>query len=140
MHNFTPIPALLGGALIGVAATLLWLGQRRVAGISGILSGLFQPGHERAWRVLFVVGLLLGGLAVALLWPAAIGTPTRSLVWLAAGGLLVGFGARISGGCTSGHGVCGLSHLSKRSLGATLSFMIAGGLAVIVLQHGAGAP
>ena len=139
MRDFTPISALLGGALIGLAvsATLFFTG--RVAGISGILGGLLRaaPG-ERGWRVAFIGGLVAGGLALlgaGALWgqwaPATavlsmIGGPIRSSTGLAIAGLLVGFGARLGRGCTSGHGVCGISRLSRPSLLATSIFITTG--------------
>jgi uncharacterized membrane protein YedE/YeeE len=132
MHNFTPLRSLMGGVLIGLAASVLALGAGRVAGISGILGGLFTPGHEgRGWRVQFLAGLGVGALIGLLAQPAVFASAGQSLPVLAIAGLLVGFGARLGGGCTSGHGVCGLSRLSGRSLVATLVFM--GTAAVVVL-------
>jgi uncharacterized membrane protein YedE/YeeE len=132
MHNFTPLRSLMGGVLIGLAASVLALGAGRVAGISGILGGLFTPGHEgRGWRVQFLAGLGVGALIWLLAQPAVFASAGQSLPVLAIAGLLVGFGARLGGGCTSGHGVCGLSRLSGRSLVATLVFM--GTAAVVVL-------
>jgi uncharacterized membrane protein YedE/YeeE len=130
--HFTPVLPLLGGALIGLSASLLLLGSGKVAGISGIVAGLMRPASDRAWRALFVLGLLAGGAAVAALFPRAFGSSPRPLALLAAAGVLVGFGARLGGGCTSGHGVCGLSRLSKRSLVATLTFMSTAAIAVYV--------
>jgi uncharacterized membrane protein YedE/YeeE len=135
IEHFTPIPSLLGGVLIGTAASLLLLGNGKVAGISGIVAGVMRSAGERGWRVLFLVGLVLGGALVALLEPAAIGTTTRPLALLAVAGLLVGFGTRLGGGCTSGHGVCGLSRLSKRSLIATLTFMTTAAVAVFAVHQ-----
>jgi uncharacterized membrane protein YedE/YeeE len=124
------LPAL-GGALIGLAATLLLWGTRQTAGISSIVAGLGQrAGADRRWRAEFVVGLLVGGAMLAVLAPAVIGTAPRSTVWLLLAGLLAGFGARLGGGCTSGHGVCGVSRLSGRSLVATLTFVATGMLTV----------
>lgn len=140
MENFTPVAALAGGALIGAAATLLlWL-NGRIAGISGIAGGLLTPGrNDTLWRIAFLCGLVIG----AALWRGTGGAPqtieiTGSLPLLIGGGLLVGFGTRIGGGCTSGHGVCGLARLSPRSLTATLIFMIAAGLTVYAVRHLAG--
>jgi uncharacterized membrane protein YedE/YeeE len=127
--NFTPISGLLGGALIGLSATLLLLLTGRVAGISGIVGGLLT-GTDRAWRGAFVVGLMGGGALVQLIWPGAIGASPAALPVLAGAGVLVGFGTRLGGGCTSGHGVCGMSRLSVRSLVATLTFM---GVAVLTV-------
>ena len=141
MENFTPISALIGGALIGGAAgLLLWL-DGRIAGISGILGGLLDwaPG-ERAWRAAFLAGLVLGPL----LHGAVAGGPlpfavTPWLPLLIAAGLLVGFGTRLGGGCTSGHGVCGLARLSKRSLVATAAFFGTALITVAVVRHLLGA-
>ena len=134
--DFTPVTALLGGAMIGLAAVLLlWL-VGRVAGISGILNAAVEQRSGRGWRALFLLGLVAG----AALW-FAVGDavpPPRSgfpLPWLVAAGLLVGFGTRLGSGCTSGHGVCGLARLSKRSLAAVLAFMGAGMATVFVLRH-----
>jgi uncharacterized membrane protein YedE/YeeE len=133
MHEFTPFRSLLGGVLIGLAASLLALVGGRVAGISGILGGVFTPGAEgRGWRVQFLAGLGVGGLLLLLISPAVFASAGRSWPTLALAGLLVGFGARLGGGCTSGHGVCGLSQLSKRSLVATLTFMAVAMISVAV--------
>lgn len=136
-NAFNPFGALAGGALIGLASLLLLLLIGRIAGISGILGGLLRP-HRRdvSWRLLFIAGMLLapvvyraagGELEVHL----QAGTGTLILA-----GLLVGVGTRYGAGCTSGHGVCGLSRLSPRSLVATLCFMAAGFLSVFVVRHG----
>ena len=131
--------ALAGGVLIGLAATLLlWL-NGRVAGVSGILGGvLFPVRGEVAWRIAFLAGLVMaGGAAIALL--PGIATPRTGFppVLLIAAGLLVGFGASMGNGCTSGHGVCGVSRLSKRSIVATLTFM-ATGIATVAAINAAG--
>ncbi len=135
-NAFTPWPALVGGALIGLAAALLVLLNGRIAGISGVLGGLLAPVRgDIGWRVAFVAGLLGAPLAWALFaaWPTArIDAGTGTLV---AAGLLVGVGTRYGSGCTSGHGVCGLSRLSPRSLVATLAFMGAGFVTVYVVRH-----
>jgi uncharacterized protein len=136
------VAALAGGALIGAAASLLLRLNGRVAGVSGILSGLFSRDREEvAWRVLFVAGLLVGGVLFAVFQPAAlaIDVPPSARVTIA-GGILVGVGTRLSGGCTSGHGVCGISRLSLRSIAATLTFLAAGMLTVFLVRHGGGAP
>jgi|1185.fasta_scaffold604228_2 uncharacterized membrane protein YedE/YeeE len=134
MHDFTPLRSLLGGMLLGLSASLLALGAGRVAGISGILGGLFTPGREgRGWRVQFLAGLGLGGVLLMVVHPAVFHSAGRSWPLLALAGLLVGFGARLGGGCTSGHGVCGLSRLSGRSLVATLVFMVTAMLTVLVI-------
>jgi hypothetical protein len=135
MHDFTPLRSLLGGMVIGTAASLLALGAGRVAGISGILGGLFAPGREgRAWRLQFLGGLAAGALVLVALRPEVFASAGRSLPVLVAAGLLVGFGARLGGGCTSGHGVCGLSRLSGRSLVATLVFMGTAMITVLVMK------
>jgi uncharacterized membrane protein YedE/YeeE len=127
MHDFTPIPALIGGILIGLAATLLLIGSGRVAGVSGILGGLLVPTDgDRRWRALFFLGLLSAGAVAAWVAPERVGESPSSLPMLALAGVLVGVGTRIGNGCTSGHGVCGLSRLSSRSLASTLTFIAVG--------------
>ena len=141
MDNFTPISGLIGGALIGLSATLLLLANGRIAGISGILGGaLDRPGpmggRELPWRLAFLAGLPLGFLLVSAFEPASVtleieaGTPMLILA-----GLLVGVGTRLSQGCTSGHGVCGLARGSRRSLVATASFMAVAIATVFVTRH-----
>jgi uncharacterized membrane protein YedE/YeeE len=130
------LASLLGGVLIGVSALLLlWLGGR-IAGVSGIVGGLLTaPADDRAWRVVFLLGLLLGGAVLLLVEPAAL--PDRlPAPWpvIALGGLLVGYGARAANGCTSGHGVCGLGRRSPRSLVAVVVFMTTGVLTANFLR------
>ena len=137
---FTPWASLAGGALIGLSAALLILGSGRVAGISGIVGGLLKPGGpETTWRLAFLGGLL----AAPLLWRLFAALPEAQPVagggLLVVAGLLVGIGTRYGSGCTSGHGVCGLSRLSPRSLAATLAFMGAGFATVYVVRHLLGA-
>jgi uncharacterized protein len=135
--EFTPVSALLGGALIGAAATLLLWSLGRIAGVSGILNGALEQPPGRGWRFAFLAGLV----AAAGIWFAVSGAQPRAgfpLPWLVAGGLLVGFGTRLGGGCTSGHGICGLARLSKRSLVAVAVFMGAGFATVFALRHLAG--
>ena len=131
---FTPLTVLLGGALIGLAATVLYVGNGRITGISGILNHALERRDERGWRIAFLAGLIEAAAA----WFAFSGDVARSgfpLPWLIAAGLLVGFGTRLGNGCTSGHGICGLARLSKRSLAAVLTFMGSGVATVYVLRH-----
>ena len=139
MTNFTPWSALFGGALIGISASALLLLNGRVAGISGILGGLVRPrAEETSWRALFVAGLLVGGLALLLFRPASFGVAPVSLPLAIVAGVFVGFGTRLGSGCTSGHGVCGISRFSGRSLAATMTFMATGALTAFVVQHRVG--
>ena len=134
--SFTPWASLAGGALIGLAATLLVLFNGRIAGISGVLGGLLKPAQgDVAWRGAFVLGLVAAPLAWRLVaaWPRL--HVDASLPVLVAAGLLVGVGTRYGAGCTSGHGVCGLSRGSVRSLAATVTFMAAGFAVVFVVRH-----
>ncbi|MBY6242025.1 YeeE/YedE family protein [Methylosinus sp. Sm6] len=134
--RFTPSASLAGGAMIGLAAGLSFLLLGRIAGVSGVVAGaLAGPLGERAWRVAFLTGLFLAPSLLALFVTAAPPEIEGSWTRLAAAGLLVGFGSRLGSGCTSGHGVCGLSRLSPRSLAATASFMAAGFATVYVLRH-----
>lgn len=129
--------ALVGGLIIGLSAALLLLFNGRIAGISGITSRLlpFKRGHT-LWRAAFVAGLVSGGFVLSCLMPDPFTTnPSTSLWRLAAAGLLVGFGSSLGGGCTSGHGVCGISRLSKRSITATLTFMATGFITVFLMRH-----
>lgn len=129
------ILAILGGILIGTSASLFWALNGRVAGVSGIVSGaLLAEKQERAVRLAFLFGLLLAGLGFAL-FSSQIALPRLPLLPLAGAGLLVGFGTRMSGGCTSGHGVCGLSRCSVRSLAAVATFMATGALTVFLVRH-----
>jgi uncharacterized membrane protein YedE/YeeE len=137
---FTPWSAAIGGVVIGIAAALLVLVNGRLAGISGIVGGMLRPrGGDFAWRLAFVAGLLLAPLAYASVAALPAITIEAGYPMLIAAGLLVGIGTRFAGGCTSGHGVCGLSRLSPRSLVATLSFMAAGFITVFVVRHAIGA-
>jgi uncharacterized protein len=136
---FTPWSAAIGGVVIGLAATLFVLVNGRVAGISGIVGGMLHPrGGDFAWRLAFVAGLLLAPLAYATVAALPSATIEAGHPVLIVAGLLVGIGTRFAGGCTSGHGVCGLSRLSPRSLVATLSFMAAGFVTVFVVRHAIG--
>ena len=141
MDNFTPVASLIGGVLIGLASVWLLAANGRIAGISGILHGLLarSPG-DRSWRVLFIVGLVAAGFVwQAFAGPASI-RDSLGLGWVAAAGLLVGFGTRIGGGCTSGHGVCGLGRFSLRSLVAVCVFMALGVATAVVVRHVLGVP
>jgi len=135
-ENFTPWSALAGGLLIGLSAATLLLFNGRVAGISGILGGLLPPApRDTAWRVWFLLGLAAAPLAYALAAPLPPVRIDADVATLAAAGLLVGFGTRYGSGCTSGHGVCGLSRFSPRSMAATASFMLAGFATVFITRH-----
>jgi uncharacterized membrane protein YedE/YeeE len=126
---------LLGGALIGSSAALLLLLNGRVVGVSGMLGGVVTPARgDVLWRVLALVGLLLAGVAATVFAPEQISRSPRSLATLALAGLCVGIGTRLSNGCTSGHGVCGVSRLSPRSLVATATFVATGVLTVLALR------
>ncbi|MEA1674036.1 YeeE/YedE family protein [Nitrospirillum sp. BR 11163] len=137
MSGLTPIPALAGGALIGGAAALLWLGLGRIAGISGVVGGLMTAARgDRAWRLAFLAGLMAAPALYG--WaggPVPAGAPPASPALVIGGGLLVGLGTRLGGGCTSGHGVCGLARLSRRSAAATLVFMATAALTVFLHHH-----
>jgi uncharacterized membrane protein YedE/YeeE len=136
MGSFTPISALLGGALIGLAAALLLLLNGRIAGISGILGGLLERGAtDRGERLAFLGGLIAGPVLFAWVVARPAISIDASAVTIIAAGLLVGYGTRLGGGCTSGHGVCGVARLSPRSLIATAVFMAAGIAAVYAMRH-----
>ena len=141
MHDFTPIPALIGGALIGLSASLLLLTHGKVAGISGIYAGALRSDTpDRGMRIAFLGGLVAAGVALRLLAPSLFASAwSPSLPLAVAGGLIVGVGTRLGSGCTSGHGVCGLSRLSVRSLIATGTFMAMGFATVFVVRHVLGA-
>jgi uncharacterized protein len=136
MAPFDPLSAAVGGALIGLAATMLMLVTGRIAGIAGILGDMVDlAGGDRLWRLAFVVGLIAAPLAIA-----AAGAPLRTPAmpgWVvtAIAGLLVGFGTRLGNGCTSGHGICGIARLSPRSLAATATFMAVAMLVVAITRH-----
>lgn len=138
MENFTPYSALAGGALIGLSAALLMLLNGRIAGISSILGKAFPPSQrgDVLWRLFFLAGLVLGPLIARLidgkLADIQIDTPLPVLI---IAGLLVGYGTSLGGGCTSGHGVCGLARLSPRSVTATVVFMVVAGLTVYTVRH-----
>ena len=140
MTNFTPVSAAIGGALIGLAAVLLTLFTGRIAGISGIFGGCLSLGAgDKGWRIAFIAGLILAPLAGGLVgFPLAAPEMPSSYVVIVAAGLLVGFGTRLGGGCTSGHGVCGIARLSPRSIVATAIFMAVAVAVVALTRHGLG--
>lgn len=137
MENFTPLNAVLGGLLIGVAATLMLWTSGRIAGISGILTGVLIPNKtDTPWKAIFLAGLLLGPLGVILVSGRELeitvqATPLLSII----AGLLVGFGTRLGSGCTSGHGICGIARLSRRSFLATAVFMGCAIVTVFITKH-----
>lgn len=133
--------ALLGGCLIGLAAGAFLVLNGRIAGISGVLGGVLQPGRgDTAWRVAFLAGLVAGGVGLALALPASFpDVIDGSTARLVTAGLLVGVGTRMGGGCTSGHGVCGIGRLSPRSLVATMVFVTTGAIAVVIAARVVGA-
>lgn len=140
MEPLSIVQPLLGGMLIGVASVLVLKAYGRVAGVSGIAGGLLRPiAGDIAWRVAFVAGLLLAGTIAMFVAPQSLriegASGTVGVVGVVAAGLLVGFGTRLGNGCTSGHGVCGVSRLSTRSIVATLTFMFTGGVTVYVVRH-----
>jgi len=135
-NAFTPASAVIGGAIIGVAVALFVVLNGRIAGVSGILGGLARPqAGDISWRVAFVVGLIAAPLAWGLLAALPEIRVDTSYPVLVAAGLLVGVGTRYGGGCTSGHGVCGVSRASPRSIAATVAFMAAGFATVYVVRH-----
>lgn len=135
--EFTPAASTLGGALIGASAVMLMLFHGRIAGISGILGRLLPPydGAQPVHAAAFVAGLIAAPLAYAVAGRAVTQTVSDNLPLMLVGGLLVGFGAAYGGGCTSGHGVCGLSRLSPLSMAATAVFMTTGFVTVFVVRH-----
>lgn len=132
---------LLGGAMIGLAASVLLFFSGRVLGISGIFSGLVAPkSGDIGWRLAFLAGLIFGGLVLLKTsFPAFPASIDRPAGWLIASGLLVGFGTRLANGCTSGHGVCGNARLSPRSIVATMTFIATGAATVFIVRHVIGA-
>ncbi len=150
MDAFAPVPALIGGLLIGLASAVLWLGNGRIAGISGPFGQLLPPAQSVVWRAVFLVSLVAGAFVAAILVPglgvggpagepAQLASPPEGWtfgapLWIAIAGLLIGFGTKIGSGCTSGHGVCGMSRFSGRSIVATITFMAAGFVTVAVMN------
>ncbi|EGQ7780089.1 TPA: YeeE/YedE family protein [Vibrio parahaemolyticus] len=137
MLNVIPWESLFGGILLGISATILLLVNGKIAGISGIMNGIMSPKKgDYSWRLLFAVGMIAGGLiSVLMLGVAVPSTANLSLGMVIAAGLLVGIGTRLGNGCTSGHGICGIGRLSKRSIVATCVFMAVAGLTVFVRLH-----
>lgn len=134
--HFTPWTSLAGGMLIGLSAAIFILFNGRIAGISGILGGLLRPARgDILWRVAFLAGLVLAPLLFGMLVPLPVVQVDAGTATLVAAGLLVGIGTRYGSGCTSGHGVCGISRLSPRSLVATATFMAAGFATVYIVRH-----
>jgi uncharacterized membrane protein YedE/YeeE len=139
MHNFTPFSAAIGGILIGFATALLMLTAGRIAGISGIADGLIGNADGKGWRTAFVAGLILAPLVVKLVgFTVPMPQMPASWVVIAGAGLLVGFGTRLGGGCTSGHGVCGIARFWPCSVTATLIFMGTAMVVVAIARHGLG--
>lgn len=135
MPDTSTIEALLGGLMIGVSASILIMLSGKIAGISGILNGAIFETNDRVWRILFLTGLLVGGFLCHLITDKAIPEIAINNPWLAIlAGLIVGYGVRLGSGCTSGHGVCGIARLSKRSFVATLVFIGAGIVTVALLK------
>ena len=140
MAAFDPVSALLGGVLVGLASTLLMLFTGRIAGISGIFGGcLTLATADKGWRLAFLAGLILAPVASGVFGhPLPMPQMPASWLLIVAAGLLVGFGARLGGGCTSGHGICGVARLSARSIAATVVFMASAIAVVAVMRHGLG--
>ena len=135
--DFSPLPALAGGILIGTATGLALLMNGKIAGISGVFGRILRavPG-DTGWRVWFVLGLIAGGAATFALYPPADAfVPVASTGQMALAGLLIGFGARLSGGCTSGHGICEISRGSIRGVVGTATFTVVGAITVYILNH-----
>lgn len=137
IENFTPIASTIGGLIIGISATLMLLFNGRIAGISGISKGILtNTGHERHWRAVFILGIILGGALIVWLNPDNTAKVTQaSVLQMAIGGLIVGFGTAMGTGCTSGHGVCGLGRRSVRSLGSVVTFMAMGFMTMFIMTH-----
>ena len=140
MENFTPVPAAIGGALIGLSAVLLMMSTGRIAGISGIFSGLLNVhDDDKSWRVAFLAGLILAPVLAGLIgYGMAQPALPSSWIVIAVAGVLVGFGTRLGGGCTSGHGICGIARLSPRSIAATIVFIVMAVVTVAITRHGLG--
>ena len=137
MQNFTPLASLIGGLLIGLSASAMLLLDGKIAGISGIFAGVLRPlNGDTLWKACFLAGLLAGGLVLRTLVARAFDFGiVRSPGVLALAGLLVGVGTRLGNGCTSGHGVCGVSRFSTRSIAATATFISTGAVVVFIVNH-----
>jgi len=137
MENFTPLLSGIGGILIGLGAALMLVFNGRIAGISGIVEGVVLPDEGTfGWKAAFIGGLVAGGAGMVWMFPDWFAVEIeQSTLGFVVAGLLVGFGTRLGNGCTSGHGVCGLSRFSRRSLVATVSFMAAGAATVYIARH-----
>lgn len=137
MTEFEIIKPLIGGMLIGLASAILMLGRGRIAGISGIFEGILRPTKgDFLWRVIFILGLSFGGLFMSFIMPERFNLESsRSLEMIGLAGLLVGIGVHIGCGCTSGHGICGISRFSVRSLVAVPTFMLSGAVVVWLINH-----
>ena len=139
MTNFTPISALIGGGMLGLAALILLKFNGRIAGISGVINGALQSGGDKSWRWIFLIGLIFGPLlAVPFIEHVAI---TLEVSWtlIIVAGFLVGLGSSLGSGCTSGHAICGMGRLSPRSIVATCIFMVTAALVVFLMKHWLGA-
>lgn len=133
-QSFTPI-SLIGGLVIGAAASMLLLGIGRIAGVSGITASVVRIKNVEAWQVLFLLGLIISPLIYQLIVPLPTIEVTSSVPLLIIAGLLVGIGTQLGSGCTSGHGICGLARFSKRSLIAVITFMVTGIVTVTILRQ-----
>lgn len=136
--NFTPVASLVGGVMIGIAAAAVLVGCGRICGISGILASTLSPpkGEDGTWRVLFLAGLVGGGLFLAIFAPGVIGAPiVGSAMRAVLAGACVAVGVDLGAGCTAGHGICGLGRLSPRSFVATATFIVTGMLTVLAMRH-----
>jgi uncharacterized protein len=141
--NFTPVASLVGGLMIGLAASAVLVGCGRICGISGILANTLSPpkGEDGTWRVLFLAGLVVGGFLLSIFAPGAIGAPiVGSAMQAVVAGAFVGVGVDLGAGCTAGHGICGIGRLSPRSFVATATFVVTGMLTVLAMHRLAGAP
>lgn len=140
MAAFDPVSALLGGCLIGIASAMLMGLTGRIAGISGILGGaLLKSAGDKAWRLAFLAGLVGAPMVMSLIaLPLPEPQMPASWILIAVSGVLVGFGTRLGGGCTSGHGVCGMGRMSRRSIIATIVFMASATIVVAIVRHGMG--